>query len=242
MIGRSIGRGGRGSGDRYASFADLLRREREGRDFIRTIVDRGSAIAIIAPHGGGLEVGTSELATAIAAQDFSLYCFDGIKRRGNEVLHVSSVHFDDPACMNLLSRARTAVSIHGCSGEDMGIRLGGLDARLKAIVIPVLIEAGFVPLDDDAIYSGLDPANLCNRAASGKGLQAELSRGLRRAMFSGLERAEREYTTPVFRRFVTAMRGALLSSIDATPHSASGDGGGNPLPEAGPTKPAGDLL
>ena len=217
MIGRLFGRRTNPSGDRYASFSELLHHEREGRDFIRTVLDRGSSVAIIAPHGGGLEAGTSELAGAIAARDLSLYCFDGIKQRGNEVLHVSSVRFDDPACLDLLSRAKTAVSIHGCSGEDMGIRLGGLDAGLKAIVIPALIEAGFVPLDDDALYTGFDPGNICNRAASGKGLQVELSRGLRRAMFSGLERSERAYTTPVFLRFVLAMRGALLSAIDPTP-------------------------
>ncbi len=187
---------------------------------VRTLVDRGSGIAIIAPHGGGLEAGTSEIASAIAGRDLSLYCFDGIKQRGNEVLHVTSIHFDDPACLALLSGAKAAVSIHGCSGEDMGIRLGGLDAGLKATVIPVLIDAGFVPLDDDAIYTGLDPANICNRAASGKGLQVELSRGLRRAMFIGLERTERAYTTPVFRRFVTAVRGALLSKAAARQESS----------------------
>jgi phage replication-related protein YjqB (UPF0714/DUF867 family) len=215
MIGRLLARLKPSSGDRYGSFSELVRNEREGRDFLRTIIDRGAPITIVAPHGGGLEAGTSEIARAIAGGDFSLYCFEGIKPRGNEVLHVTSRRFDDPACLDLLSRARTAVTIHGCSGQDMGIRVGGLDAGLKGVVIPALIEAGFVPLEDDAVYTGLDPANICNRSATGRGLQLELSRGLRGVMFSGLERSERAYTTPVFRRFVTAVRGALLSTIDA---------------------------
>ncbi len=216
MIGRLLARLKPTSGDRYASFSELLRSEREGRDFLRTVIDRGAPIAIVAPHGGGLEAGTSEIATAIAGGDLSLYCFEGIKPKGNEVLHITSRRFDDPVCLDLLSRARTAVTIHGCSGEDMGIRLGGLDVGLKSVVIPALIDAGFVPLDDDAVYTGLDSTNICNRAATGRGLQLELSRGLRGVMFSGLERSERAYTTPVFRRFVTAVRGALLPMIDTS--------------------------
>lgn len=211
MIGRLFERMMKASGDRYPSFTALARREREGRDFVRTIVDRASSIAIVAPHGGGLEAGTSEIATAIAGKDLSLYSFEGIKLRDNESLHVTSIHFDDPACLDLLSRARTAVTIHGFSGTDMGIRIGGLDASLKASVIASMIDAGFIPLEDDAIFTGLDPANICNRTASGKGLQLELSRGLRSAMFLGLKRAERSETTPLFKRFVTAVRGALLA-------------------------------
>jgi phage replication-related protein YjqB (UPF0714/DUF867 family) len=215
MIGRLFGRTAKPSGDHYASFTELARREREGRDYIRTILDRRSPIAIVAPHGGGLEAGTSEVATAIAGRDMSLYVFEGIKLKGNESLHVTSIHFDDPSCLDLLSRTRMAVAIHGFSGTDMGIRIGGLDADLKAAVIPALIDAGFIPLEDDEVFTGLDPANICNRTATGVGLQLELSRGLRAAMFSGLERSERAYTTPVFRRFVTAIRGALLATRPA---------------------------
>lgn len=205
------------TGDRYASFAELMRREREGRDFVRTIMDRGASIAIIAPHGGGLEVGTSEIAAAVAGLDLSLYCFDGIKRRGNEILHLTSVRFDDPSCLDLLGHTRTAVTIHGYSGEDMGIRLGGLDGDLKSALIRAFIDAGFVPLDDDAVFAGLDSANICNRGTSGKGVQIELSRGMRRAMFSGLERSERAYTTPIFRRFVIAARAVLVPANGILP-------------------------
>lgn len=212
MIGRLFGRAAKSSGDRYASFTELARREREGRDYVRTILDRESAIAIVAPHGGGLEAGTSEIATAIAGRDLSLYSFEGIKLKGNESLHVTSIHFDDPACLELLARARSAVTIHGFSGTDMGIRVGGLDGELRAAMIPALIDAGFIPLADDTVFTGMDPRNICNRTATGKGLQMELSRGLRSAMFLGLQRAERSETTPLFRRLVLAVRGVLLST------------------------------
>jgi phage replication-related protein YjqB (UPF0714/DUF867 family) len=53
-------------------------------------------VAVIAPHGGGIEPGTSELATAIAGDDFSLYLFEGLKSAGNGELHITSTNFDEP--------------------------------------------------------------------------------------------------------------------------------------------------
>ena len=52
--------------DKYSSFAEMLKHETEGRDFTVSQEIRGSSVAIVAPHGGGIEPGTSELAAAIA--------------------------------------------------------------------------------------------------------------------------------------------------------------------------------
>ena len=210
-----------GSNGRYPSFGELSREEREGRDFARTVVDRGSSIAILALHGGGIEGGTSEIAIALAGTDLSLYCFDGIKPRANNVLHIASRRFDDPLVLELLSRARTAVAIHGCSGEESMVRLGGLDHELMASVGRALAGAGFVAREDDGTYGGLDPENICNRGTSGRGLQLELSRGLRSAMFSGLARGRRGRATETFQRFVAAARGALLSAAATPPASGA---------------------
>ena len=58
--------------------------------------DRDSAYAIIAPHGGGIEPGTTELAEAIARNDFSFYTFEGKKRTSNRDLHLTATRFDEP--------------------------------------------------------------------------------------------------------------------------------------------------
>ena len=72
--------------DRYASFDELCQHAVEGRDFRIRTVSRPGRVAVIAPHGGGIEPGTSELAEAIASPDLSFYAFEGLKRNSNGVL------------------------------------------------------------------------------------------------------------------------------------------------------------
>jgi phage replication-related protein YjqB (UPF0714/DUF867 family) len=55
-------------------------------------------VAIIAPHGGKIEPGTSEIAAAIAGDDYSLYRFQGLRDRPREELHITSAKFDEPTC------------------------------------------------------------------------------------------------------------------------------------------------
>jgi phage replication-related protein YjqB (UPF0714/DUF867 family) len=56
----------------YRGFLDLARAQALGRDYEISVTRRaGSTIAIIAPHGGGIEDGTSQLARAIAGDDFN---------------------------------------------------------------------------------------------------------------------------------------------------------------------------
>src|SRR5438034_10673680 len=74
---------GRPMADKYASFSELAMSELEGRDFQVRLRKRNGVAAVIAPHGGGIEPGTSELADVIAASDFSFYAFEGIKAAGN---------------------------------------------------------------------------------------------------------------------------------------------------------------
>jgi phage replication-related protein YjqB (UPF0714/DUF867 family) len=59
-----------------------------------------SRIAIIAPHGGGIEPGSSTIARAIAGEDINMYLFEGIKvAKGNAIVHIASHHFDEPRCL-----------------------------------------------------------------------------------------------------------------------------------------------
>ena len=64
--------------DKYSSFAVLARHQIEGQDYRILFRKRNGARVIIAPHGGGIEPGTTEIADAIAGNDLSFYAFEGI--------------------------------------------------------------------------------------------------------------------------------------------------------------------
>jgi len=196
-------------GDRYASFAELARNVQEGKDFRRVVERRRSCVAIVAPHGGGIEPGTSEVARALAGDEFALYCFEGLRQNGNDELHVTSHCFDDPACIQLVEQAQVVVAVHGCAGEDKAVYVGGLDDGLKARLIQALRRAGFRAGPSAGELAGCYVDNICNRGMLGQGVQLEITEGLRRAMFADLTWKGRETRTPVFDRFVGAVKREL---------------------------------
>ena len=76
--------------DKYSSFAELAKDKRRGQDYKIIVVDRGSHVAIIAPHAGKIESHCSMLATTIAGLDMSLYLFEGTPQQDNRDLHITS--------------------------------------------------------------------------------------------------------------------------------------------------------
>jgi phage replication-related protein YjqB (UPF0714/DUF867 family) len=195
--------------DDYKNYADLAQTEREGKDYRRVVIPRGSTIAILAPHGGGIEAGTSEIAKALADETHSLYCFEGLKQRGNQRLHITSSRFDEPLCLELLRSADCAVAIHGCAGKTASIHVGGLDQKLSAEILAGLARAGFPAQADGSRHAGNHPDNICNRGLSGAGAQLEISEGMRKTLFAGLKQYERENPTAAFWKFVEVMRDIL---------------------------------
>jgi phage replication-related protein YjqB (UPF0714/DUF867 family) len=195
--------------DRYRDFAELARRELIDRDWRLRIAARDSTLLILAPHGGGIEPGTSEIASAIAGEDLSLYCFEGIRARGNDRLHIVSTRFDEPSCLRLLARSRIAVTIHGCADSERIVYAGGRHRELRARVARALGDAGFTAREDTGRHSGEDPANVCNRATAAMGLQFEISRGLRQALFPSLQRHARRQSNPSLALFAATVRSAL---------------------------------
>lgn len=91
--------------DTYENFNDLARAQVEDVDY-RIVVrpNPSSSVAVIAPHEGRIEKGTSETARAIAGEGFNLYQIEGTrKKENNRYLHLTSHKFDDPRCLHLLS-------------------------------------------------------------------------------------------------------------------------------------------
>jgi phage replication-related protein YjqB (UPF0714/DUF867 family) len=198
--------------DRYRNFADLAAHEKKGLDFRIRLDECHGRAAVIAPHGGGIEPGTSELAEAIAGDELSFYAFDGLKKRGNGVLHITSSHFDEPHAVALVGASPAVVALHGeLDCPDQVAFLGGLDKELGKHIQTGLEVAGFVVrIHDDPNLQGVDKTNICNRGRSGHGVQLELSRPLRDSFFPSFDRRGRQKRTQQGDRFVDAMRRAIL--------------------------------
>ena len=104
----------------YLNFEALAQRERPGIDYGIVVRRAEPAFAIVAPHGGGIEPGTSEIADAIARQRWSFYSFEGLKTKGNGILHITSTRFDEALCLLLLGVTNRVVTIHGEESDDDG--------------------------------------------------------------------------------------------------------------------------
>lgn len=109
----------------YPCFAALIAARQEGRDYDRVIqFQRHAQVAILAPHGGRIEPGTGRIATEIAGDEFSLYCFRSRMPSREANLHITSHNFDDPDCIGPLSRHRHVVKVHGCKADGELVLLG----------------------------------------------------------------------------------------------------------------------
>ncbi len=198
--------------DRYRSFSDLSAALEEGSDYEIRLRKGGSGTAVIAPHGGGIEGGTTELADAIAGAEHAFYSFVATRSRGNAELHITSHRFDEPRGVALVAAADRVLALHGLEGdEDRAVAyVGGLDAELGARVRSALERIGVtVPDDAPRHLRGEDARNICNRNRTGRGVQIEMSRALRASLFAGLGRRARRTTTERFDEVVAALHGAL---------------------------------
>lgn len=196
---------------KYNNFKELSERALEGRDFSVRLQNRPGAAVVVAPHGGGIEPGTSELAAAIAGYDLSFYVFNGIKSAGNSELHITSTRFDEPRCLALITASPRAIAIHGEDSEEEVVFLGGRDEEILPRLRDSLVSKGFsVETHENPALQGRDSANICNRTDRGLGVQMELSKGLRRSFFGSLSRSGRKATTEHFDQFVSAVREVIL--------------------------------
>lgn len=179
----------------FQSYADLTAAYQRDQDYRIVRAPRpASATAVLAPHGGGIEAYTSDIARAIAGDDFGLYVFEGLLRAGNfAALHLSSELFDEPGCIEMLASCDRVVSVHGCGMAEEIVLLGGRDRALRRAIAEQLEAAGLKFDDAPAGLAGTDPLNICNRGRSGRGVQLEVSISLRQSQRrAALARAVRE--------------------------------------------------
>ena len=197
--------------NKYVSYDDLKQHEKEGEDYVILFREGNSGIAVIAPHGGGIEPGTIDIADETARSEHTFYAFKGTKKKGNTVLHISSHKFNEPRGLKTVENADVAVSIHGYHGKDEVVFIGGKNQYFKERIRYMLNKAGFHA--DITTKTGLlaqHHENICNLCRSGQGVQLEISRGLREKMFDNLSRRSWRKKTDLFFKFVDTLREALL--------------------------------
>jgi len=191
--------------DRYRTFADLDAEMQAETDYRIRSEDRGTSVVILAPHGGSVEPGTSEIAVAIAGSRLSFYTFEALRAGAHGDFHITSHRFDEPRALDLVGRSCTAVAIHGRKddGSDT-VWLGGRATVLRDAIGASLRDAGF-GADLNETLPGVHQSNICNRTRSGEGVQLELPRSLRRRLTT-----ERNALEP----FCAAVRNALTSASE----------------------------
>ncbi|MEU3687350.1 poly-gamma-glutamate hydrolase family protein [Streptomyces narbonensis] len=98
--------------------------------------------AILALHGGGIEIGTSELCLGIAGYSpgsapgdakgdpagapilptvHDYFMFEGLLSTGNRALHVTSKNCDDHVALSTVASHLNVLSLHGCKFEQLNL-------------------------------------------------------------------------------------------------------------------------
>ena len=171
--------------DTYANYAELSANQVLGVDYKIQSSTSISSVAVIAIHGGGIEVGTTELAKAVSVLgNYNYYSFLGLLKFDNSILHITSANFDEKTGRDIVAKSKYTLSIHGASGTEKVTYLGGLDTALGKQIQNALTAAGFIVKPAKAGLEGTDKANIANSNISGMGVQLELSRGLRDSFLS----------------------------------------------------------
>ncbi|MCW9028664.1 MAG: poly-gamma-glutamate hydrolase family protein [Kangiella sp.] len=165
--------------DKYENFAQLNSSEPRGSYRIE-VCQKESSVALIAPHAGKIEPGTSEICRYVAGDDLTYYLFEGLKSRNNQDLHITSSNFDEPQGLHIAQSAQVVVTFHGQAGSKHFVNVGGRAIDLCKNLIKLLVAEGYnARWQDHPALQGLASNNICNRGKRGEGIQLEISRGLR---------------------------------------------------------------
>lgn len=173
--------------DTFKNFAELAAVYTEGTDFIVSGENLRDDIGITAYHGGGIEIGTTELLRSVRSlkSDWSWYSFEALLSSGNSVLHITSTNYDEPRGLTFVKRLNRIVSLHGAAGDTPITYIGGRDVVMRNFIWKALEDRGFTVELADGGIAGIEPDNFINRTKSGEGVQLELSTQQRKNLFVG---------------------------------------------------------
>ncbi len=181
--------------DTYKSMTELMQNTIEGQDWDIETYDTDSDIISMAVHGGGIEIGTTELAKLVAEKgEYNFFSFTAKLSSNNSQLHVTSTNYDAPRIIDKIQDSAHSISIHGASGTEEYTYMGGGNTALKNLIWKNLTENGFDCRESPGNLAGVEPMNIANRTMLGMGVQLELSTEMRKAFFKDKDwsRAKRE--------------------------------------------------
>lgn len=150
---------------------------------------------LIAPHGGGIEPGSSEIMRMVAeVGGWAWYELAGFLRKGNnDALHISSTNFDEPTLKRVLPQAGFVIAFHGASeSREPIVYVGGKWKLGRRTVIEsingTVRKHGIQAVDamDHATAEhlrGSDDSNITNLGKRSEGIQLEFSREARNLLF-----------------------------------------------------------
>lgn len=187
--------------DVYSSYKQLAAKQTRNQDYRITSKNVSSNIAVIAIHGGKIEIGTCKIAKSVAKiANTNLYTFEGIKSNNNSILHITSAKFNEPTAKKIVGNSSKTLSIHGCQGNSRVTYVGGLDKSLGTKIRAELKKAGFKVAIPPKGLTGTSPYNICNQNKSKKGVQLELTYNMRQALLKDKD---------LYKKYVNALAGAL---------------------------------
>lgn len=210
--------------DYYTSMTQLERETKEGIDWKKETRDQGSQVLIVAPHGGNIEQGTSELTKLLAQQGgYDYFSFEAIRPSNNTQLHVTSTHYDDPTLHQMVEGRSATISIHGAKGDDPIVFLGGAKSDLRDEIQSQLESRGFTVQVPPEYLGGLNENNFINKNENSTGVQLELTTSLRKALFNNQDmstssRKNEDNWSPLMYQFADALHMAISKTTDTSTH------------------------
>lgn len=235
-------------GDTYDWNTDMYAVAVEGTDFARRykrheafddsglLTPRPRLTTVMAIHGGGIEMGTSELCLGIAGYSpkdltplpegnpvYDYWMLEGLRGSNNLELHVTASRCDDPLARSMAAGSANVLSLHGCTaaqagapaGQPKAVVVGGLNARFRQLLSTKLSAAGFQVLGNNPEHLNGDlPENICNRTMTGQGgAQLEITYELRKSLFNDFTGAADRAgsTNGDFVKFTDACRAAIAA-------------------------------
>ena len=214
--------------DFYPSMTSLYQNEPQSSwsRTIRTVP--GCKVLISAPHGGGIESRTTDIADKVAGSIYNFHTFRGLFPSGNRKLHVTSTHYDCPYLAAINGPGDYTLTVHGAAGTEAITYVGGWDTVGMSLVKTKLRDAGFRLEPPPVGLSGTGSLNITNRNARGKGIQLELTTALRASMKTD------GVLNNIFWDYVNAIREALSIHTGVTANPADPSDPSNPGdPEGG---------
>ncbi|MCU5746771.1 poly-gamma-glutamate hydrolase family protein [Staphylococcus sp. SQ8-PEA] len=170
--------------DQYDSMSELMKQTTENRDWKIITRHRSSHVLVTAVHGGAIERGTTELASLTATKgSYDYYTFKAIRKNHNQMLHVTSRHYDEPQLLKMVKDKTVIISLHGCKGTKETVYIGGKDLGLREILQKELEKNNFRVKEAPEYIDGMDDDNFVNCGETNKGVQLELTEPLRKSFF-----------------------------------------------------------